>query len=81
VRLPHRLVLCLGYCNEWLSRMTRREPRIPLEGVKMAHRHMFFDASKAVAELSLPQTPIEQALSEAVAWYRENGYVTVISDQ
>ena len=76
IRLPHGLVLMLAHLNAWFSRVTRKEPRIPLEGVRMAHRLMFFDASRAVRELGLPQTPVEQALGEAVDWYVENGYVT-----
>jgi dihydroflavonol-4-reductase len=36
---------------------------------------MYFDASKAMRELGLPQTPVEEALRRAVAWFRENGYV------
>jgi len=28
-----------------------------------------------VRELGLPQTPVEEALARAVAWFRENGYV------
>ena len=36
---------------------------------------MFFDPSKAVRELGLPQTPIEQPLRRAVDWFREHGYV------
>jgi dihydroflavonol-4-reductase len=75
IRLRHGLVLMLAHLNALFSRMTGREPRIPLEGVRMAHRLMFFDASRAVRELGLPQTPVEQALEEAVAWYMENGYV------
>jgi dihydroflavonol-4-reductase len=74
VRLPYAPVLALAYLNDALSRVTGKEPKIPLEGVKMAHRHMFFDAGKAVRELGLPQTPVEEALSEAVAWLRSNGY-------
>jgi dihydroflavonol-4-reductase len=74
IRLPHAPVLALAYLDEALSRVTGREPKIPLEGVKMAHRRMFFDAGKAVRELGLPQTPVEEALSEAVAWLRSNGY-------
>ena len=35
---------------------------------------MFFDAGKAVRELGFPQSPIEPALSRAVAWFRENGH-------
>jgi dihydroflavonol-4-reductase len=53
----------------------RRPARIPLESVRMARRNMSFDASKAVRELGLPQSPIEPALARAVAWYRERGYV------
>jgi dihydroflavonol-4-reductase len=76
VRLPYRLILPLAYANQWLSnRITKKPPRIPLEGVKMARRHMFFDSSKAIRELGLPQSPIEQALERAVTWFIENGYV------
>ncbi len=76
VRLPYRLILPLAYANQWLSdRITKRPPRIPLDGVKMAKRKMFFDASKAVRELGLPQSPIEQAFERAVRWFIDNGYV------
>ena len=34
------------------------------------------DCSKAVRELGLPQTPLEVAFAEAVAWFRANGYVS-----
>jgi dihydroflavonol-4-reductase len=74
LRLPYQPVLCLAYVNEAISRLTHAEPVVPLEGVRMAHRHMFFDASKAVTELGLPQTPVHTALEKAVKWYRENGY-------
>lgn len=52
----------------------RREPHIPLEGVKMARKHMYFDPSKAVRDLGLPQSPIKDALARAVEWFRANGY-------
>jgi dihydroflavonol-4-reductase len=76
VRIPYRLILPLAYGNHWLSSfITKKPPRIPLDGVKMAKRRMFFDASKAVRELGLPQSPIEQALEEAVRWFTDYGYV------
>jgi len=74
-RLPYRLVLYLACLSEMVSRVTGTEPRIPFEGVKMARRMMFFDGSKAVRELGLPQAPVETALDEAVSWYEQNGYV------
>ncbi len=76
VRLPYQLILQLAYANQWFSDLiTKRPPRIPLEGVKMAKRPMFFDSSKAVRELGLPQSPIEHALDRAVHWFIDNGYV------
>jgi dihydroflavonol-4-reductase len=36
---------------------------------------MFFDAGKAVRELGLPQTPVRAAFEDALAWFRERGYL------
>jgi dihydroflavonol-4-reductase len=58
-----------------VSRLLGRQPNVPLEAVKLARYRMFFDASKAVRELGLPQTPVEKALERAVDWFRDNGYV------
>lgn len=54
--------------------LLRREPHIPLEGVKMARKMMYFDSSRAVRELGLPQSSIDDALSRAIAWFQTNGY-------
>jgi dihydroflavonol-4-reductase len=40
----------------------------------MARKRMFFSAARAVRELGLPQTPAEDALADAVAWFVERGY-------
>lgn len=72
--LPYTPILALAYFFQALSTLTHREPLIPLDGVRMARKLMFFDSSKAVRELGLPQTPVEDALREAVAWFREQGY-------
>ena len=61
--------------NIWAANIARREPEAPLESVKMSRHKMWFDASKAVQELGLPQHPIERALERAVKWFREHGYV------
>jgi dihydroflavonol-4-reductase len=75
IRLPHWIPLAAAAVDTGASRLMGREPRVPLEGVRMSRHRMFFDAGKAVAELGLPQTPVEEALARAVAWFRENGYV------
>jgi dihydroflavonol-4-reductase len=41
----------------------------------MAHQPMYYDASKAVRELGLPQSSISTALKDAVDWFVTHGYV------
>ncbi|MEW5744979.1 MAG: hopanoid-associated sugar epimerase [Nitrospirota bacterium] len=79
IRLPYVPVLLAAYVSEALANtVTGRHPAIPLTGVKMARRYMYFDCSKAVQELDMPQTPVEQAVERAVAWFRENGYAGMV---
>ena len=76
IRLPYLPVLCAAYVDEALSKwITNKHPRVPLTGVKMARRYMFFDCSKALRELHMPRSPIVRAMENAVGWFRENGYV------
>jgi dihydroflavonol-4-reductase len=59
----------------------RQEPHIPLEGVKMARKYMYFDSNKAIRELGLPQSPIKDALRRAVDWFRANGYTSIAAEK
>jgi len=60
--------------NEGVARVTGRPPRVPLTGVRMARKRMYFSGEKAMRELGLPQTPVEQALLEAVDWFVAHAY-------
>ena len=73
-RVPYSLALIAAYANEALSLVTRRPPKAPLAGVRMARYKMYFNPSKAIRELGLPQTPPKQALADAAEWFRRNGY-------
>ena len=75
LRLPHWIPLAAAAVDTFAARWTGRTPRVPLEGVRMSRHKMFFDSGKAVRELGLPQTPVEDAFARAIAWFRQNGYV------
>jgi dihydroflavonol-4-reductase len=75
VRLPHAIPLVFGAVSSAAARITGRPPRVSLDSVRMSMHRMFFDAGKAVRELGLPQTPIEEPLARAVEWFRAKGYV------
>ncbi len=56
----------MAYIDEILEgRIMNRLPRVQLDTVRAAHRFRFHNCSKAIRELSMPQTPVEVALGEA----------------
>jgi dihydroflavonol-4-reductase len=75
-KLPRALGLALGQMYQLVSRITGKPPLITPAMVRLATTHAYFDVSKAVNELGLPQTPIRETIGKAVNWFRENGYVT-----
>jgi dihydroflavonol-4-reductase len=77
VRLPHVVPLAVAAVDTLFSRALGKAPRVSVESVRMSMHRMFFDASRAVRELGLPQSPVEDALGRAVAWFRGHGYVRV----
>jgi dihydroflavonol-4-reductase len=75
IRMPHAVALGAAYADLGFSRLLRREPRIPIEGVKMSRHRMFVASDKAQRELGFAPTSAEAALRRAVRWYEEHGYV------
>jgi dihydroflavonol-4-reductase len=73
IKMPYWVAYSAGLACEWASNnITHRPPSVPLAGVKMAKYFMYFDPSKAIRELGLPQNPVENALGQAVQWFKEN---------
>jgi len=73
--IPRRLLIPLAACSSAWTFLRRTPPLIPWEAALMAQKHMYFDASRARAELGFEPTDVRSALERAVAWFRENGYV------
>ena len=49
------------------------EPSVPIDGVKMSAKVMYYSPQKAVQALGLPQSPIDRALTDAVRWFQDQG--------
>ncbi len=76
IAIPHFIPLTAAFVDELiLARYFGKTPQVPFYSVRMSQKAMYYDSSKAVRELGLPQTPIEQALEKAVGWFQSNGYV------
>jgi len=74
-RAPFWLAIGAGYIDLLLEGgLLRREPRIPLEGLKVSKTPMYVSCQKAITELGLPQSSVETALEKAVRWFKDYGY-------
>jgi dihydroflavonol-4-reductase len=74
VRIPYAVALGFALGAEAVARtVTRRAPRASLTEVRMARKRMFFDSSKARAELGYSPGPIDAAIASAVEFFRSRG--------
>jgi dihydroflavonol-4-reductase len=69
LRLPLALVLPFAYAAEALARITQRETRVTVDGVRMARHRMYFSSARAVGELGYRWRPAQQAIDDAVRWF------------
>lgn len=75
LHIPHWVAQIWSYVDVGLARLNKGHvPTATPEKVRLSKRYEFFDPSKAVQELGLPQTPVREALRKAVTWYRNYGY-------
>lgn len=72
--IPAWIPLTVAWVDEKILARLGKKPSVPLDGVRMAKHSMYYDASKAVRELKIPQTPIHIALKDAVEWFISHGY-------
>ncbi|MBI4308369.1 MAG: NAD-dependent epimerase/dehydratase family protein [Chloroflexi bacterium] len=75
-RVSWRLALAIAYMDSFVEgTLLRQAPFLTVTEVRLARKPMYYDASRAVRELGLPQSPVERALEKAVDWFERQGYV------
>ena len=74
-KMPYPFAIAMGYLFGFAANITRKPPLMTPTIVRAGRGYFYFDVSKAVNELGLPQTPIRTTIEKAVNWFRENGYV------
>ena len=75
-KIPAFLSRAVGLFGSAAGTLIRIEPKISLPMARMSTDYHFYCAAKAVRELGLPQTKVEQAVGEAYNWFCENGYMS-----
>ncbi len=75
-RVPYAVALAAAYVSEWLADVvTHTPPAATVTGVKLTRRRMHFDPSRSLEELGLKPRPVAESLADAVAWYRQVGWL------
>jgi dihydroflavonol-4-reductase len=74
LRIPYAVAYAAGVVSTVWAGVSGREPRAPLDGVRMARKKMWVRHDKAARELGYAPGPAEGALRRAAEWFRANGY-------
>ncbi|MDA0652535.1 MAG: NAD-dependent epimerase/dehydratase family protein [Proteobacteria bacterium] len=77
IRIPHAAIMPIAHLAELWTRISGgSEPFVTVDGVKMARKKMYFSSHKATRELGYRARPAHEAFVDAVAWFRENLYLS-----
>ncbi|MBN1662541.1 MAG: NAD-dependent epimerase/dehydratase family protein [Deltaproteobacteria bacterium] len=75
IKIPYHLALVLGYIFELGAFITKKPPVVTASEVRIGKMTEWYNCSKAVNELGMPQTPIRLTIQKALDWFGENGYL------
>jgi len=73
LRLPIPAVWPIAAVAETVARLTGREPMVTFDSLRMARKKMFFSSAKAERELGYRARSVDQALADAIQWFRAEG--------
>ncbi len=75
LQIPLPLAVGSAALYEAIARLTNKPPLTSMSWVKVGNHYSFWDSSKAIRELGLPQTPVRTSLQRAIEWFRAQGYL------
>ncbi len=75
IPFPKFLALTYGALNEFISRLTGSQPKLTWKMVRIGFVECYYTQEKAINELNLTHTPIEEAVMESYLWFKEKGQI------
>ena len=71
---PYFVPYGVAWLEEKVLAPMGRKPTLAMDGVKMSRQKMFYNPTKAIQKLDLPQSSIDRALRKTVKWF-QNQYI------
>ncbi len=75
INLPRAPLFPFAMIAETVARLTHKEPMLTVDALKMARHRMFFTSAKAERELGYRARPYQEAIADALGWFRAHGYL------
>lgn len=76
-QVPYPAALLVAYASEWLAdHFTGQMPLATITGVRLTRRSMHFDAEQSRQCLGLQARAVEESARDAIAWFRQKGWLT-----
>lgn len=75
VELPVAPLFPLAWAAEQWARISGKEPFLTMDSLRMARHHMYYTSAKATRELGYAARPWQDAVGDALGWFRDAGMV------
>jgi dihydroflavonol-4-reductase len=74
-KIPSFLAIIFAAIIEFMAHLQKKKPTLTTAMAKISGDGHYYSSLKAIRELDFPQTSLETALSEAIEWYKNHGYL------
>ncbi len=75
ISLPRWPLYPLAMGAEAVAKVTKREPFITVDALRMSKNKMYFSSAKAERDLGYRARPYREGLRDALDWFRDAGYL------
>jgi dihydroflavonol-4-reductase len=75
VKVPRPLFHLAGLTGTALGKVRRKEVDFNYVNARLLSLDNYYSGQRAREELQMPHTSLDDAIREALAWFRENGYI------
>lgn len=73
IKFPVFMAVQSAHLEELMAWLTGKPPVNTAAWVRVGSEYLWWDSSKAVRELGLPQRPAEESIADAITWFRAKG--------
>ena len=75
VKIPAAALLTIGKAGEFFQKLTGLHSQVTVSNTQLLCAMHYYSSAKAQKDLDFPQTPVKEAIKDAVDWFRANGYM------